>query len=375
MKKKKTKTKIIILVLLCLLLIVGGVFAYIFMNLDVADKYKNSESVAFTIDEGSYGKDTLYKLEDEEIIKNADVTYLYSKFFLDLNFVSGDYVIPGHMSLDEVINYLCDDSHVIQDTVSVTIVEGSFAVDFAHEIASCTNLDADELLSYWNNEAFIRQLMPDYPFLTEDIFDDDIKLYLEGYLFPSTYVFYADTSIEEVTRKILDKTNDIYNKYIIYFNQTPEFYHYDDDEYRPASIHEIFTLASILQWESGTSSEMDKIASVFYNRLNAPEILASTVTACYSAELSKDDCAEFGDNYEYTMQEDNYTYNTYTKQGLPVGPVLSPGEEAIFAALSPANTEYFYFVGDTCGGTGTVFAKTWDEHQYNIEKYVNCNIE
>ncbi|MBQ0036961.1 MAG: endolytic transglycosylase MltG [Firmicutes bacterium] len=375
MNKKKTKTKIIILVLLCFLIVIGGIFAFIFMNLDVTAEYKNSDSVVFTVDEGSYGRETLQKLEDENIIKNADITYLYSKFFLDLNFVSGDYVIPGHMSHDEVINYLCNDKNVIQNTVSVTIVEGSFALDFAKEIAKNTDLDADELVSYWNNEAFIRQLMNDYPFLTEDIFDDDIKISLEGYLFPSTYEFFANTNYEEVTRKLLDKTNDIYKKYRIYFDNTPEFYHYDDDEYRHASIHEIFTLASILQWESGTSSEMDKIASVFYNRLNSPEILASTVTACYSAGLSKQECAESGDNFEYTMLEDNYTYNTYTKQGLPVGPVLSPGEDAIFAALCPATTDYFYFVGDTCGGTGTIFAKTWDEHEYNIEKYVNCNID
>ena len=120
---------------------------------------------------------------------------------------------------------------------------------------------------------------------------------------------------------------------------------------------------------------MDKISSVFYNRLNAPEVLGSTVTSCYSAGLTKEECAMVGDNLEYTWREDGYTYNTYTKQGLPIGPVLSPGKDSIVAALNPADTDYFYFVGDTCYGTGTIFASNFSEHEYNIAKYVDCTID
>lgn len=375
MKKKKTKTKILILVLLCLILLISGVFIFFKLNLDVTNEFKENEYTSFTVDEGSFGKETLQKLEDEKIIINSDITYLYSKLFLNLDFKAGDYKIPGNLSLTGVIDYLSNTKNIIEDTVDVTIIEGSFAKDFANEISKFTTASYDELISIWNNEAFIRQLMPDYPFLTEDIFKDDIKVYLEGYLFPSTYQFYRTASAEDITKTILNKTLDIYNKYQNDFNNTPSFYHYEDDSYKKASIHEVFTLASILQWESGSSKEMDKVASVFYNRLNAPEVLASTVTACYSFDLTKEECAISGDNFEYTMKEDGYTFNTYTKQGLPVGPVASFSEDALYACLHPADTDYFYFVGDTCEGTGTIFASTWDEHQDNIDKYVNCNID
>ena len=197
--------------------------------------------------------------------------------------------------------------------------------------------------------------MSEYPFLTEEIFGENVRYYLEGYLFPDRYEFFEFTNPDEVTRRFLDRTLEIYEKYKEDF---------DNSTY---SIHEIFTLASIVQWESGSLEDSMKIAGVFETRLNYPEVLGSTVTACYAAGLTKDECYEVGDTIEYTWRDN--PYNTYTNLGLPPGPVCNPNEIAINAALHPDSSEgYFYFCANMCDG-GTVFAKTEAEHQYNIERY------
>ena len=374
--KKKNKILSLIKVISSILIVLFITIAvFLYFNLQVTDTFKNSDHVEFIIEEGSYGKEVLNKLKNENIIKNSELTYYYAKLFADTDFKSGRFVIPTTLNLKGLLNYLCCEENAKPNTVTLTIVEGSFATEIASILSNNLNIDYNELIDSWSNEAFVRQLMIDYPFLTEDIFDPNIKIYLEGYLFPSTYEFNFNSSIETVTRTFLNGSRNIYEKYLNNFENSPVFYHYDDDEYREASIHEIFTLASILQWESGSLDEMDKISSVFYNRLNKPEILGSTVTSCYSAGLTKEECGIVGDNLEYTWREDGYTYNTYTKQGLPIGPVLSPGEDSIVAALNPADTDYFYFVGDICEGTGTIFASTYSEHEYNIEKYVNCSFD
>lgn len=379
MKMRKTKTNTIKIVLIAILslMILGllGSFLIIKNGLKTTEYYNNQSIVSFSVDKGSTGKETIQKLKEENIIKNDTIVYYYARIFAKANFISGNFNIPGNLDIDGILNYLSNDSNVVLNTVRITLPEGLFAFEMADIISNSLLVSSDELMSLWNDEDYIRSIMSDYPFLTEEIFNPDIKVILEGYLFPSTYDFYVDASADEITRKILDTTLDVYMRYIDNFKNAPIFYHYNEDEYIQETIHEVFTLASILQWESGASSEMDLIASVFYNRLNEPEILGSTVTACYSAGLDKQACAIVGDNFEYTQREDGYTYNTYTMEGLPIGPVLSPGLDAILAVLNPAESDYFYFVGDTCEGTGTKFASTWSEHEYNIEKYVNCSID
>ena len=153
----------------------------------------------------------------------------------------------------------------------------------------------------------------------------------------------------------MDRTLEVYN------NHKAEF---DNSRF---SIHEVFTLASIVQWESGDEEDSKKIAGVFVNRLDEPEILGSTVTACYAFDLTKDECYHVGDTLDYTWRDD--PYNTYTNQGLPPGAVCNPNEIAIVAALNPDTTDgYFFFCADMCNG-GTAFAKTAEEHQYNIDNY------
>ena len=356
-----------------ILLMIGSIF--LFKIQLVPKNYPNNTQ--FTIEQGTYGKQVFQDLEDQGIIRNADVDYLYIHYLsgVPIDFKAGTFELPAGLTLEEIVTTLSDDSKFYRPTVTLTITEGEFLKDIAQTISNNLDIDKDELLEYWNDESTIRGYMSEYPFLTEQIFNDDIRYCLEGYMFPSTYEFYINSSADEITRRFLDQTLSIYNKYKDDFDNTTVYYHYETNDDRKATIHEIFTMASILEWESGNDEQMPEVASVFYNRLNYKPIdmLRSSVTTCYSLGLDKDACLLVDRDLELAYTEDNETYNTYTKYGLPIGPISNPGETAIYSALHPAETDYYYFVGDICGIDGkTHFSTVQEGNEAISKKYVSC---
>ena len=374
----KKGIKIVLCVIaIFVLLIVGVIF---FLKTQITPR-NYEDNTSFTIEKGMYGKQVFKKLEEEKIIRNADIDYIYIAYLSDaiIDFKAGTFELPKGMSLEEIVTYLSDDSKFYRPTSIITITEGSFLEEIAQTVSNILDVSKDDLLNYWNDDDVCYSYMSEYPFLTEEIFNENIRYNLEGYMFPSTYEFYNDSTLDEITRRFLDQTLTIYEKYEDDFNNTPEYYHYYEDETRAASIHEIFTMASILEWESGNDEDMLDISSVFYNRLNykdysgGRDMLRSSVTACYSQGLDKDSCLLVDASLELAYQEDGETYNTYTKFDLPIGPVSNPGENAIYAALHPNETDYFYFVGDICGIDGkTHFATVQEGNEAISAKYVGC---
>lgn len=377
--KKKNKKKTIIIIILSLLAVIAaliaGMIIYINLSLKPTDAFlkgkicQNGEEscdvTVFIVDEGAYGKSTLDKLQAQGIIRDSDIVYYYNRVFTGYAFVAGYFELPHQITdengnqrditLDEILAFLADPKNAHQDTVTISFDEGDFIREYAKQIGDNTTVTAEEILNYWEDENVIRSYMNEYPFLTEEIFNDNVKYYLEGYLFPDTYEFFEFTNCDEITRKFFDRTLEIYNKHIDEFNASR------------FSIHEVFTLASIVQWETGDPEDSKLVAGVFVTRLDYPEVLGSTVTACYAFDLTKDQCYHVGDNFTYTQEY--HPYNTYTVQGLPPGPVCNPNEVAINAALNYDDSHgYFYFCANMCDG-GTVFARTAAEHQYNIDNY------
>ena len=120
------------------------------------------------------------------------------------------------------------------------------------------------------------------------------------------------------------------------------------------SVHEILTIASIVQSEGTESANFDKIASVLYNRLGSGMKLECCTTAYYGDKkiMGEDD---FGDAFEKKN-----AYNTYILDKLPVGPISNPGEDAILSTLKPAKTDYYFFLSDS--SLKLYFSKTYNEH-------------
>ena len=385
----KKRTKIIIAIVGVLLLIIGiitGGIIYIKSNLNPTDEFINGELcnndepcevVPFVVDEGAYGMTTLKKLQEEHIINDANIVYYWNQILGGYSFYAGYYEIPVKTNdqptnLAQLLGWLSNPKNAHQDTVMISLDEGDFAKSFARVLAkelrlkdNPTNDVAERtqtILNYWNSESVVRGYMEEYPFLTEDLFNKDYKVLLEGYLFPDTYEFFQVTDCDELTRKLLDRTLEIYEN------------HKDEFDKSKLSIHEIFTLASIVQWESGDEDDSKLVSGVFMNRIENPEYegnggrFQSTVTTCYAFDFTKEECESLGDLESYTSQEN--PYNTYVIEGFPPGPVCCPNEISIDAALNPDQTgKYFYFIADMCNG-GARFERTYAEQLRDIDRYL-----
>lgn len=354
----KNKTKIIVIIILSVLIvsIIGGSFAY--YKVQTSPITNVSEEHEITVENYSSGKAVFNKLEEDGAIKNSDMAYLYAKLFHEPNFKAGKYKIDASWHLDTIIDYLSDGQNALEDVVTITFKEGEWLKHYASKLAEETNLTYEEIVEYWNNRDVFTMYQAEYPFLTNEVLETEgVRYLLEGYLFPDTYSFYKETDLDTVTRKFLDRTLEVYNELIDDFNNSS------------LSVHKVFTLASIVQYETGKVEDMPLVAGVYMNRLNDDYPLQSSVTTCYAIDISEGDDwrkCEFSNDVESP-------YNTMENAGLPPSPILNPGKDALSAALNPAETDYYFFVGDVCNNTGdTYFSETYEEHMDLIEEYLTC---
>jgi len=172
---------------------------------------------------------------------------------------------------------------------------------------------------------------------------------LEGYLFPDTYFFPRNTEIERIIQTLLDRFNAVYS---------PEW----TDRSRRVGLtrHEVVTLASIIEKETGVAEERARISSVFHNRLKKGMRLQSDPTVIYGIK-------NFNGNITREHLNTPTPYNTYQIGGLPPGPIASPGRAALWAVLFPEETDFLYFVAR---GDGThQFSKSLAEHNQAVRRY------
>lgn len=352
-KRRKLKVKNLILIIIGLILLLGvGSFGYYKLSLQPADK--SAQDVEFTIEEGENIRNVLNRMQDAGLIKDANMVLIYAKLNGLTDIKKGTYILNGQDDAKSILQTINSSTAALSNGVRLTFVEGDWAKHIAQKIAEGTNVSEEELLALWNDEDYIRSLMNDYPFLTEEIFNADARILLEGYLCPNTYEFDKETTADAVTRKILDQTLNVYQQFASQMAQSN------------LSIHQIYTLASIVQYEASKVEDMKMIAQVFYNRMENNMSLQSSVTVCYALDIEKDDDwfkCEANPNYDSP-------YNTYMYQGLPPGPILNPGTDAIAAVLEPQANDYLYFMADVYGDGTVYYAKTYDEHLANVEKYL-----
>lgn len=350
---KKIRNLLITLVILAVLVVAGGLF---YINSTLKSVEDHSEKVIFEVRNNASIKTVLSDLKDSGLIRDDKLTYYYIRFFKGADFKAGTYELDKNMDFNNIVDYISDSRNAIIDTVKITFTEGEWLKHYATKIETYTNVSYNEIMNYWNDESVLNELILRYPFLSEEILDSNIRYPLEGYLFPDTYEFYRETSPEEITAKILNETLKIYNKYEDLFSKSQ------------LSTHEIFTLASIVQYEAAESEDMHDIAGVFYNRLAIDMPLQSSVTICYAMDIDKDtDWRQCEYNPDY-----NSPYNTYMYYGLTPGPILNPGESAIAAVLQPSEHDYYYFMADVCGDGEVYYSKTYEEHLNYVNRFLKC---
>lgn len=319
------------------------------LKINTSSVSKTSQEQIFEVIEGDTLNSIVLRLEEEGYIKNASFAKLSAKLSGIDWFVAGQYKIDLNWNSNEMLSYFTKQENVLKDEVMITFREGIWAKEIAISLEDNLGVNAQDLINLWNDETFLKQCIDKYEFLDSSILNTNYRVKLEGYLFPETYSFSKKATLEEITYTFLDHFDSVYQK------------HKSEMSKQSLNIHELITLASIVQYESKSSEDMKNIAGVFYNRLAQNMPLQSSVTVCYAM-------------YEYDSWEECevYTdidslYNTYQYAGLPVGPILNPGEDAINAVLNPNKHNYIYFIADINNvkgeGSGKVYySETLNEH-------------
>lgn len=330
------------------LLVIGGVVSYQFGLKAVSSQ---SEIVEFKVEQGDSMNSVIQRLKQEQVIKNQTMAKIYVKLHSINEVKAGDFKLDKSWTTPEILAYLGVSENAKAQEITITFQENLWAKDIAKKLSEQFPISEETFLSLWNDTEFLNELISEYEFLTEDILKDEYRVKLEGYLFPETYSFKKDATAEEITRTFLDHFDVIYQK------------HRDEFENSERSIHENVILASMVQFEASKEEDMYLVAGVFQNRLDIDMTLGSSVTVCYA--LYDDFDSPESCELQYDIDS---PYNTNLYTGLPIGPVINPGETAILAALHPQETEYLYFCADIYGDGTVYFSKTLEEHEAMMKK-------
>ncbi|HLG13192.1 MAG TPA: endolytic transglycosylase MltG [Blastocatellia bacterium] len=252
---------------------------------------------------------------------------------------AGDYIFPSPISPLEAIERIeRGEVHIER----ITIPEGYSRFEIARTLAVDTGrATADEFLRLMDDPSPVARFAPE-------------ARNLEGYLFPDTYNYTMVTTPEELIRGMVSRFEEAV---------TPE--RVARAKELGLSLHQVITIASIIEKEARVAEERPLISSVFANRLRLGMPLASDPTFIYAAKLEND----YDGNPNNPRHRRRLSlYNTYIFSGLPPGPIASPGSESIDAALHPADTNYLYFVVSGTGGRHK-FSATAAEHEVAVQQY------
>lgn len=306
--------------------------------------------VIFNIKEGETTSQIADNLKEAGIIRIPKAFVYFTKLSNDdANFIAGDHQVSSSMAYETIISELTGTAIGEDKTVvDVMFPEGITLNEAAKKLEEANVCEASRFLYYFN--------AGDFGYEFEDHLkgvNNKLKFNrMEGYLFPDTYTFYEEMEPDDVCRKIYVNFN---------VKMKPEYY--DRIEELGTDLDKIITLASMIQAEVSNKDDMKDVSSVFWNRLNNPDMfrkLQSNPTSNYVENTIKP-------NIELDNQSIYDAYDTYICNGLPAGAIGNPGIDAIEAALYPNDTDYFYFYANVDTGT-TYFAKTLEEHNENIRK-------
>jgi UPF0755 protein len=343
-KKKRTALVAVLVVLALLVVGGGGASAYVWLNYEeqvrealgweLPNDYAgtgNGTEVIVTVASGDLGDDIARKLHDAEVTMSYDAVWDY---LLDreasgdpVTFFPGAFRLQKEMSAESAVAALTDPAN--QVTNQVLITEGMSYEAALEQIAAATQLPLEEL----------QAAAADYTSFGIPADAPNI----EGWMFPATYSFDPGIGAHDAIAVTVNKMFEVL----------------DANGVAPENRLDILKMAALVQRESGPNVEdMYKIARVFYNRLEQGMLLESDATVAYGTGNT---------NTVWTTDAEradaSNLYNTYANPGLPVGPIGLPGEEAIKAAISPADGPWLFFVPINLQTGETVFSETAAQHE------------
>ncbi|WP_167815108.1 endolytic transglycosylase MltG [Sporolactobacillus shoreae] len=313
---------------------------------------KNNQKVTVTIPAGSSLQDVGQLLEKKGLIRKAWAFEFYAKWNHLDNYRAGTYSFTRKMSVDKMMALLKNGQRQ-QIILLVDVRQDMWVSEIAGEMAKVSGLDKKEILSKLSDREYVRtHYMNRYPFLTNVILAKGIDYPLEGYLAPGVYRFIKGKkplTLDQMVDPMLTKTG-----------QTLEHYSSEIKQNQLGSVHKVLTLASLIEQEAPDAADREKIAGVFFNRLNLNMKLQTDPSVAYGLQRRIRD---------YTQKDltTDTPFNTYTRTGLTVGPIGSPAPDAIEAVLNPVRSKNLFFYARPNGKI--YYSQTYAEHQAIIAKY------
>ena len=314
----------------------------------------SQRQVGFTVESGQSLTRVASNLEAAGLIRNRTVFKYYCDFAgMGQKIQAGSYLLNPSMTMTEIADQLTrgDGNPIVRN---ITLIPGWTLEEFARKLAS------DGVLA---DSAQFLELCRTGTAFTDFYYVADVlgsggasqrRYALEGYLSPNTYEVYVDATAEDIIRKLLSQTENVFSVAM-----------QDLAAERGLTMDEVLTLASIIEKEA-KEADFARVSAVFHNRLSQDMPLQSDVTIHYvtgQREMALDN-----DDLHIASP-----YNTYEYRGLPPGPICAPSEAAIRAALEPdaeyLAMGYLYFCAAEPESGRLEFSVTYEDHQRAVEKY------
>ncbi len=332
--------KIIIAAIVAAAVVIAVVFIVLMSGGRPVDK--TSEDIIVTaIPEGSSTVQIAAVLEQSSLIEKPGVFRVLSRLYgYDGTYKAGTYGFSKSMSMKQMMQMISEG-----DTIShnFTVIEGQTVEKIAK------NLDDAGIISY---DEFMHEAQygdfSTYDFLA----GNERSMYrLEGFLYPDTYSFEEGVDARTVITAMLDRFKEMVTADIAEQAKAAGY-----------SLRDIVIIASIIEREAGIPDDMPRVSSVIYNRLDKGMALQMDSVISYILQEDKV-------NLTYADIAVESDYNPYKNTGLPPGPICSPGINAIKAAISPAKTDYLYFVVSEKLDGSVAFSSDYNQFLKDKEAY------
>lgn len=345
--KRRPKPLLIVIIFLFLIGILLIVMAGMCISFAQPVDKKDDTSIDVVIPNGSSTRKIASILKENNLIKNELYFSIYVKYNSKKSLKASTYKFSKSMNLDEIVKSLEKGSTYDPEALILTFKEGERITSYAKVIAAKTDYTEDDVLELMQDKTYISTLINDYWFLTDSILNTSIYYPLEGYLAPETYFFDKDSSIKDIVKRLLDEEEKKLEKY--------------KNKITEANIHEVLTMASIVELEGTNTENRKAIVGVFNNRLSIGMNLGSDVTTYYAfqAPMTSDlTSQQFATSNPYNTRASNMGGK------LPIGPICNPSNSSIEASVNPDTNDYFYFVADKYGKI--YYTKTMKEHEAKV---------
>lgn len=316
---------------------VGGIFYLLTKQFLFEGPEKVGREVIYEVKLGQSFNSISRDLQAKGVLKSAEAFSVYGRFTRQIpNVKVGEYKLSTAMTPPQVMAVITSGYSV---TRAITIPEGYSIFEIAELLELKGFASRAEIMKLAFNKEFAKKLL------------GVERPSLEGYLYPDTYGFTKYMGAEKILGEMVKTFKEN-------FARVPKPYPFEWNDYQ------VITMASIIEKETGAPHERQIISSVFSNRLKKNMRLQTDPTIIYAKALHS---GKLVIDIKRADLSWSHPYNTYTRPGLPPGPISNPGFDAMKAAVNPAITDFLYFVSQNDGTH--IFSETYEKHSAAVRKY------